>query len=731
MTAHREYRLLAEPIQRVLWDLGWDKLRPIQRQAIDALLTSRNDLIIAAQTAAGKTEAAFLPILSAISADPCASIRAMYVGPLRALINDQFRRLEVLCSRADIPVHRWHGDVSTQRKRDLVKSPSGVLLITPESLEALFVLRSSALQKLFHSLTDIVIDELHAMEGNERGNQLRSLLFRLEPYCLTRPRLVALSATLGDPKRTAEWMRPGESHSVVLIRGDDSQKSVRFGISAYRKVCQREHSPDGQSKQSDTPPARMSHDLFDAFCQNKNLIFANSKADVEWYGDELNQLSRANKCPGQFLVHHGALSKEVREHTERIMQGGRPVSTICTSTLELGIDIGNVTAIGQIGCPPSVSSLVQRIGRSGRQDDQPQIMRVCLLEEELAADASLCNQLRPNLLQAIALTELMLEQWVEPPAESSGDVSTLVQQILSVIKETGGIDASRLFSRLVTSGAFQSIPETMFKAILRSLGKRDIIEQTSSGELILGLKGEEIVARYDFYAAFSSSAEYRVVTQGSPLGMLPTDTLPAAGDHLLLAGRRWRVTGIDHDRREVAVQPGRGRKAPLFSGSGGVVHDVVRQRMRTIACGNEQYAYLNDEANDLLGEVRCVADLAGLFRSNVVKLSPSATLWIPWRGTRTVTTLELLLRRLRFRVSNREIGLEIDANPESICAALAATQQDMPSSLALAAMLPQNTRRKNDWMLDDSVLNWSAAQDVINLSEATDSIIELLTSVGV
>ena len=729
MTVHHEYRLLAEPIQRVLWDLKWDKLRPIQREAIKVILGSDNDLIISAQTAAGKTEAAFLPILSSISANPHASVRAIYVGPLKALINDQFRRLEELCEHAEIPVHRWHGDVSSQQKHRLLKSPSGVLLITPESLEALFVLRSNALQTLFHSLTDVVIDELHAMEGNERGNQLRSLLFRLERYCTAKPRLVALSATLGDATRTAEWMRPFGPEDVRLIQGDQSQKSIRYGLFAYRKPMTRrstDQNDESYSTRDDAPPMKMSEELFNAFCHNTNLIFANSKADVEWYSDELNQLAKSNGQSGQFLVHHGALSKEIREHTEQMMQSGRPYTTICTSTLELGIDIGNVTAVGQIGCPGSVASLVQRLGRSGRRDEQPQIMRLCLLEEDLPVDAPLWNQLRPRLIQAIALTELMLEKWVEPPRNSSGDLSTLVQQVLSVIKETGGITASLLFDRLIRQGSFREIPETIFISVLRVLGKRDLIEQTAQGDLILGLKGEELVDDYNFYAAFASPPEYRVVQQGTPLGMLPTDKLPSVGDHLLLAGRRWRVTAIDHDRREVAVQPGRGRKAPLFAGGLGDVHDVVRQRMRDILFGSQRFPYLNDEGQQLLEESRKTAENAGLRQSDFVRLSPSKTLWFPWRGSKATETLELILRRSRLDVWHRETALEIDASPSDIQEALAATRRDFPSALMLAAFIPMKVRRKHDWLLDEDLLTWSAAVDLIDVEAATETIDELM-----
>lgn len=229
MNHSSSYALLAEPIQKALWKLGWESLRPIQEQAIELIQNSQNDLIISARTASGKTEAAFLPVLSVICQNPASSVQVIYVGPLKALINDQFRRLEELCEYAQIPVHRWHGDVSASKKQKFVRNPRGVLLITPESIESLFVNRSTALNSLFHSLSFVVIDEIHALQGTERGTHLRSLLFRVDQCAINPPRIVGLSATIGDEKLSAEWVRPNAVNRVDLIKDDLSKKSIQYG----------------------------------------------------------------------------------------------------------------------------------------------------------------------------------------------------------------------------------------------------------------------------------------------------------------------------------------------------------------------------------------------------------------------------------------------------------------------------------------------------------------------
>ncbi len=716
------YALLAEPIQRALWKLGWEKLRPIQDDAIKILQNSDSDLIISARTASGKTEAAFRPILSTICHNPGTSVRAVYVGPLKALINDQFRRLEELCEYAQIPVHRWHGDVSASKKQKFMSKPSGILLITPESIESLFVNRSTALRNVFHSLSFVVIDEIHALQGTERGTHLRSLLFRIDNYAVSPPRIVGLSATIGDIKLSAEWVRPDVPEQVQLIQDDQSKKKIQYGIFAYRMSDDRGR----QEKQDLLPPSDISVDLYESFSQGKNLIFANTRDDVEWYTDELNHRSAKEGRPDQFLIHHGALSREIREHTENLMQGNIPFSTVCSATLELGIDIGNIRAVGQIGCPWSVSSLVQRLGRSGREEFQPQIMRVFVLEDELRADSKLHDQLHPRLIQTIAITELMREQWVEPCYPNSGDLSTLVQQILSIIAETGGIKAAELFNRLIVSGAFQQIDQTLFIDILHQIGKEDLIEQTEPGELILGLQGEKIVRSYEFYSAFTSAPEYRVVYQGQPIGMLPTTYLPSEKQHFLLAGKRWQGIGIDHDRREIGVIPARGRKRPRWGSLGLKVHQRVRQKMRQILADNKQYGYLNPTAIQLLVQSQTVFNNAGLKHIDLIELSPSKSLWFTWTGTDIQRTIIALLEKHKVNCVDSEIAIELDLSIEQTKAILnkiASTQHD---PLVLAQLVYPKQRRKYDFYLSDRLLEWSIAQDVIELEGAYQEIQHLL-----
>jgi len=725
------FDLLARPIQQILWDLKWTQLRPIQVAAIQEIQSTHRDVIITARTAAGKTEATFLPILSQLHASPPTSVGAIYVGPLKALINDQFQRLDRLCERAEIAVHRWHGDVDQSRKARLLAKPSGVLLITPESLESLFVNRSSAIPGLFRQLRFVVIDEVHSLLGRERGTQLRSLLFRLQNRIGHDFRIVALSATIGEHVEAyANWIRPDDPRRVAHLSDPGEHKRVQFGIRAYHRgeaqaVDSDVATQEAAEKDQETPEALVD-EIAKSFCGRKNLIFCNRREDVEWLADRLNEHCLAHGRPPEFLVHHGALSREIREFTEQQMRESRPATTICSSTLELGIDIGNVAAVGQLGPPWSVNSQVQRLGRSGRRDDEPHVMQVMLVERPMTASDKLVERLYPRLLHAIAVTELMKQKWVEPPRVMEFDFSTLVQQILSVLAESGGCRASRMFQLLAREGAFRSIDQVTFANLLRSLGQRELLEQTPEGDLILAPAGERIVHDRDFYSAFATEIELSVTFDGRPIGTLPAMFVPNVGDHVILGARRWQVLAIDERRREIQVRPARGRKPPRFTGRGGEIHPRIRQEMLEVLSGDQQYAYLNPVAAKLLGDAREVARHVGMLRSPVVMLGPSSCLWFTWTGTRIQETLCLAAKQAGLEAADEDIAIEFKHTPGEVCERLRMLCSKPLDAAQLARAAPLTTLRKFDEFVDEQLLTHGFAYDALDAVGAQRAIADLL-----
>jgi ATP-dependent Lhr-like helicase len=721
------FDLLARPIQRSLWDMNWRELRPIQARAISVVLGTDRDLLISAQTAAGKTEAAFLPILSRIVEAPGETVRAVYVGPLKALINDQFRRLEDLCGHAEIPVHRWHGDVAASKKRALLARPAGVLLITPESMESLFVNHGGELARVFGGLEFVVIDELHAMLGKERGTHLRSLLHRLQRKVGQSFRLLALSATLGDLPRSAAWMRRRDPERVEILKDDSIDKAVRFRIFGYLKPmhpsrgdqCPESDLQRTSHREDDGPPEGLAEDLYRAFKDDRNLVFANGRDQVEMLGNQLVEMAERDGLGDRFLVHHGSLSKDLREHTESLMQADGPRTTVCSSTLELGIDIGNVTSVGQVGPPWSVSSLVQRLGRSGRKEGQPHSMRLYVIEDESGPHGGVVERLFPDLLQGIALAELMRQKWVESPEIPEYDFSTLTHQMLSLIAETGGLSAKDLHRTLCVEGAFDRVESGMLAKLMRSLAQYDLIEQSPDGRLILGLAGEKIVRHYSFYSAFATSMEYEVVYAGKVLGALPLSGLPKAGVHVVFAARRWIVERIDSDRKQIVVVPAQGKKAPRFDGSAGLIHPRVRKEMRRIALDDHLPPYLDPVALKMLLAAREFARDLNLFASWIVPLSPSRCLWLTWTGSRAHRTLELALESIGVPCQDDSgLGLVCGVSAGELVGHLSELDRDFPDSLRLASLEIRKQRRKFDEFVSAELLDLAFARDGLDLTEA-------------
>ena len=306
-------------------------------------------------------------------------------------------------------------------------------------------------------------------------------------------------------------------------------------------------------------------------------------------------LERKN-LPDYFRIHHGSLSKSEREDTEDALKSNRPTATFCSSTLEMGIDVGNVSRIGQIGAPWSVNSLVQRIGRSGRKKDEAQVLILFIIEKESKED-SIVERLHPELLRAVAMSELMIaDKWCEPPQIGYCHYSTLIQQILSVIKEYGGSTAKDLFDTLVKDGAFQKVRKEDFLQILRSMGAADLIEQDERDVLILGLEGEKIVNNFEFYSAFTTQKEFSVIHKGGKIGSIQSAPDLETRRFLILAGRRWEILEIDFKRSEILVEPSKGGKVPKYSSGGGAdIHTRIREKMREIVTSDYVPAYLDPE----------------------------------------------------------------------------------------------------------------------------------------
>ncbi len=720
--ASSEFAKLNPVVQRWIYDQGWRGLRGIQERAIAPILAGDRDVILAAATASGKTEAAWLPIGSAILDDPGRSgVAALYVGPLKALINDQHDRLSALFGDHGVGVHRWHGDVAQSHKQQVLRAPSGLLLITPESLEALFVNHGGTIATLFAGLRYVVIDELHSFIGTERGAQLQSLLHRVE---LTVRRVVpriGLSATLGDFTGAADFLRPGSGAGVTVVKGVDDDSEVRLQLRGYLSVK--------PSDENDLPghEAAIAQHLFKNLRGTDNLVFVNSRAGVETYTDRLTRMSESLRVPNEFLPHHGNLAKDVREHVEqRLKDRSLPVTALCTSTLEMGIDIGSVDSVAQIGAPASVAALRQRMGRSGRRVEQPAVLRLYVTETALDGESSPVDTLRMAIFQTVAVVELLLARWYEPPNLTSLHLSTLIQQILSVIAQRGGARPAELYGALCGHGPFAQIDQKTFIALLRSMGEADLIAQDHGGLLLAGGIGDRLLNHYSFYAAFKTVEEYRLVANGRTLGTLPIDHAIVPDMLLIFSGRRWQVMSVDSGQKVIELVPSAGGRVPRFASTGGAVADMVRRKMRELYRSGDPPRYLDLTARTLFDEGRDAYRRLRLDEEPILG-SGRDTLVFPWRGDKIMDTLSLALAGRRLTVGREGAALVVHgATPDQVWKHLdALLAEKAPSALDLAALAGDRIADKYDGYLSDDLAVRAYAARAIDVPETWSAIQDL------
>lgn len=701
--------LLNEKIQRWVWAQGWTDLRDAQERAIPSILTQNTDVIIAAATATGKTEAAFLPICSILLSEEHQDACVVYLSPLKALINDQFSRMEQLCERLDIPVYPWHGDISGSKKKKFLKEPSGFLLITPESLESLFVNHGTAIPKIFDKLLYVVVDELHSFIGSERGQQLQSLLQRIELAVKKNIPRIGLSATIGDMNLAAQFLRPNGDTDTEMIISTATGQELQLILRGYVKKPPP-LIPGGDEKtddeQIDGSLLDIGDNLFKTLRGSSNLIFANSRNRVEYFADFLRRRCEENQLPNEFWPHHGSLSKNLREDAESaIKDKTRPVSIVCTSTLEMGIDIGSVSSIAQVGVPPSVASLRQRLGRSGRRGE-PAVLRIYLQEEELNEKSSFSDCLRASLVQSIAMVRLLLAKWYEPPSSGGFHLSTLVQQLLSLIAQYGGVTAAQAYNALCRKGAFPQVSQQMFVDFLRCLGGHQLIMQASDGLLLHGQAGERIVNHYSFYTAFTTHEEYRLVSGDRILGTLPIDRPLTEGALLIFGGRRWIVLEIDQKKKIISLKPSTGGKAPVFGGQAGWIHDRIRQEMFDVYTEEKIPVFLDPQAKKLLLEARENFRHYKLAEKRILSNGNTAHICF-WRGDRVLDTLVAMLRAKGISAANEGVSIAISGVSLGEISQILKIliQEGAPDTYELAASVANKAVEKYDFFLSDQLLN--------------------------
>ena len=734
-----EYKKLDKRIQRWIFSQGWSELREVQNQAIAPIMAGNTDVIVSASTASGKTEAFFLPACSAVlqsrehDSDNCSRKKAdavgvdiIYVSPLKALINDQYRRLESLSELTGIAVTSWHGDSSESGKKKLRKNPSGILLITPESLEAMLINNASWAKKAFKNLQYVVIDEFHAFLGTDRGVQLISLLTRLD-YLTDRinspaPR-VGLSATLGNIESTPELLRPNSTTPCTIIKDGSKASNIKVLVKGFIVASEKNGGPSDGGILTEM---QISQDIYD-FCRGgNNLAFANSRGRTEMLSARLTDLCEHNIVPNEFFPHHGSLSKEHREGLEhRLQREHLPTTAICTMTLELGIDIGKVDSVIQVTAPHSVSSLRQRLGRSGRRDGCS-VLRMLITESEIDIDTGLVDGLRLELVQALAMIRLLLiDKWFEPADSSRCYFSTLLHQIMAIIAQYGGIHAGQLYEVLCVKGPFQNVSKKELIVLLKQMGESGLLTQLSDNQLALGLVGEGIVSHYTFYAVFKTPEEYRVVYNSKTVGNIPVSAMLMKGQYVIFGGKRWLVKNIDNNAKVVIVTKVRGGgNPPIFEAHGLGLHERISKEMHSILMkgdyrievGDRKIDFIDEKASGLFLEAVNTFRQYSLDRDFVVGRDSSSYIFT-WMGTKITATLTAILmaRGIDCTVERDVIQVK-KTEPQDILAILRElSQSELPTAYELACNVEAKEIDKFDEFVPEDLLNTGIAATAFDI----------------
>ncbi|GAC1657033.1 MAG: DEAD/DEAH box helicase [Vulcanimicrobiaceae bacterium] len=557
------YDRLAHGVQRWIDNHSWNEWTPIQAKAIPQILDGKGALIVA-PTASGKTEAAILPMISEISRLRLPPIALLYISPLRALINDQTRRAQLLLEENGLEVGWWHSDLGPAQRKKMLKAPPHALFTTPESVEVILSSEGYGHGALLGNVHFVLIDEIHAFASDDRGAQLMSLLARLEVEKKTPLTRVALSATVTNPQGIVRWMRSeNPAAPAIEVLHDDTARVRRIGVGFLQQG-------DDPAKQTPTEQRNLVSVLRKHLEGKRGIVFVNSRADAE----KLTFLLRETDIPA--MVHHGSIHKEERARVEAHFRIEGPKVIVATSTLELGIDIGDLDLIVQLGPPHTASSLLQRLGRSGRRGDAES---VCVMyAHSLEA-----------LPVALAVGELALEGAVEELIPDTTCLHVLFHQVLQFLRERVRADRAEIARTLLAAGSFRDIDELEYDDLIDDM-LADGYLQRERDWLTLGPQTEKRFGRMnyrDFYAVFETETEWTVRTDQEVIGTIDR-RYPVGRDretYLILAGRSWRVKNIDETHLVLVVEPAKRVAVPKWHSLGPGPSFEVMQRTYALICG--------------------------------------------------------------------------------------------------------------------------------------------------
>ncbi|WP_121661842.1 DEAD/DEAH box helicase [Metabacillus litoralis] len=573
------FHILCEPLQNgIISKLGWRSLTLIQEMTIPEVINGKN-LVLLAPTAGGKTEAAFFPILHNIHTEGLEGLSVIYVSPIKALLNNQEERLNKLSSFVYRNAFKWHGDVERGEKEKYFKEPSGILMITPESLEVILLNKRIDKGELFKNVRSIVIDEIHSFADGERGVHLMAVLERIQEYSNHDIQRIGLSATVGNPEQISEWLQGSSKRQRGVIDPPKENKPKKIEI---KYVYDEE---------------QIGNEVYKRAFGKKALLFSNSRTGAEGIKNVLQEKGIES------YVHHSSINKYFREVAEEKFKLGKNSTIIATSTLELGIDIGDLDVVLQLDSPYSVSSFLQRMGRTGRRKGSVGHFVFFPTKEE-------------KLVISIAILNLAMRGWVENVQVTKKSFDLMFHQILMLSLAYMGINKELAYKILTKSYSFSAISQPDYYDLLNHMLEEQFI-QIERNNIFINSETEKKFGRSNFmelYTTFETNKEFTVRFKNRTIGTLERWYVNALGDEFLftLAGAHWQTLKIDYERSIVYVEEAKHSLPPRWMSDSRFFPYELAQEILKIVTSEEKYNYLNSNELLVLSRYREELRMSGL-----------------------------------------------------------------------------------------------------------------------